>query len=49
MINRAVLERPRTRKRAAAARRMDALRAAAPRVTTDEVAAWLRENRERSE
>lgn len=47
VVNAAIIEWFRSRRRASAARRMDELRAEVPRVTTQELVDWIRRDRER--
>ncbi len=47
MINEAIRERVVRRRRRDAVREMDALRTQLPKVSTDEVARWIRDDRER--
>lgn len=49
IVNTAIVEWARARKRANAAQRMDALRAQLPEVSTDEIVAWLRSDRGRAD
>ena len=48
VVNDAIAEWLKARRRAGIARKMDALRARMPRVATEEIAAWLREDRVRA-
>ena len=48
VVNNAIAEWLKARRRAGVARKMDALRARMPRVAAEEIAAWLREDRVRA-
>lgn len=48
VVNNAIAEWLKARRRAGIARKMDALRARMPRVAAEEIAAWLREDRVRA-
>jgi hypothetical protein len=48
VVNDAIAEWLKARRRAGIARKMDALRARMPRVAAEEIAAWLREDRVRA-
>lgn len=49
VVNRAIADWIKNRRRRSAARSMDALRAAMPAVSSSEIVTWLREDRERDD